>query len=177
MKIAMDDFASHNILLSERYFQRPTTMSGVEQPLDPIVSVDAIVKVTTRPSQWFALALFATVALTALTTRYDEYESEESPVGWALIVLIIVLVVSGFAFIASFVVPDKFNGTKVEGGMVSTALLRGIYPVYYWLFSDTFARLLPWLTVFGCTWLFVRGSSPHYECRKLVGCEQGWKYS
>ena len=88
-------------------------MTGVEQPRDTIVTG------TSRLSQWFAMAFFASIALIALTTRYNDFESETAVVKWALSVLCIAIGMSGLAIIASYTVPDKFSGTKVEGGMVS----------------------------------------------------------
>ena len=91
---------------------KETIMTGVEQPRSTIAGN------TSRLSQWLALGFFVSIALIALTTRYNDFETENAVVKWALSVLCITLGISGLAIIASCTMPDKFTGTQMEGGMV-----------------------------------------------------------
>ena len=64
---------------------------------------NSVVTGTSRLSQWFALAFFDSIALIALTTRYNDFESERAIVKWSLSVLCIALGMAGLAIMASFV--------------------------------------------------------------------------
>lgn len=74
---------------------------------------------STRLGQWFALAFFSSIALVALCTRYDkDFADERAVVKWALSVICIAVGMASLAVCATIAMPDKFNGTKLEGGMV-----------------------------------------------------------
>ena len=91
-----------------------------EQPRNNTASNTTTITIgVTRLGQWFALAFFASIALIALVTRFNDFSSERAVVKWALSVLCIVVGFAALAIIASFTVPDKFSGTQAEGGMVS----------------------------------------------------------
>lgn len=73
----------------------------------------------TRLGQWFALGFFASIALIALVTRYNnDFSSQRAVVKWALTVLCIAVGFAALAIMATFTVPEKFSGTQAEGGMV-----------------------------------------------------------
>lgn len=92
--------------------------NGVEQPRNNNTTATITIGVS-RLGQWFALGFFASIALIALVTRYDDLGNQKAFVKWVVSVLCIAIGMAGLAIIASMAVPDKFSGTKAEGGMVS----------------------------------------------------------
>jgi hypothetical protein len=80
-----------------------------------------------RCSQWFALAAFTTIALVAMTSRFDgnisDATKEQGEIPWATTAMGVVLIVSTLSLVGHFLVEDRFVGSLVEGGLVRWSLL------------------------------------------------------
>ena len=118
-RIPRSPFASTFALSEHSHQSNIMANNAVEQPREGSTTTTITIGVT-RLGQWFALGFFASIALIALVTRYDDFETERAVVKWALSVLCITVGCTALAIIASMTVPDKFSGTNVEGGLVST---------------------------------------------------------
>jgi hypothetical protein len=75
-----------------------------------------------RCLQWFALAAFTTIALVAMTSRFDgnisDATKEQCEIPWATTAMGVVLIISTLSLVGHFFVKDRFVGSLAEGGLV-----------------------------------------------------------
>ena len=134
-----------------------------------------------RLKEWFALGFCTSIALIALVTRFGTFDNQRAIVKWALSVLCISLGLACLAVIANVLVPDKFTGTQVEGGMVRKRCPDEEICHVGSCASTHNPRTCWWhilVPLVSCsTGFFVGWSSVHYECRKSFSRESKWKHS
>jgi len=71
---------------------------------------------TNRPNIWFLTAVFSTIALVSLTTRFGNISNQAKATKWAVSGVSVPLALSSLAVFANLVLKKKFIGTVVEGG-------------------------------------------------------------
>jgi hypothetical protein len=88
-----------------------------------------------RCAQWFALAAFTTIALVAMTSRFNgnisDATKEQCEIPWATTAMGVALITSTVSLASHFVVKDRFVGSLAEGGLVRRSCCVCIWVANY----------------------------------------------
>jgi hypothetical protein len=74
-----------------------------------------------RNSMWFTSCTFAIIALVAITSEKGDITDQDKAVKWAVSAISVNIALSGLAVLAILALKNKFIGTMMEGGLVSSS--------------------------------------------------------